>query len=900
MTAGPAAVTGSDIEVTGATPEQLVEMIAACRTLAQEDGEAAAVRLQRIAAEADGRGLLDLFAQATYLHARIEVARGRLEEALVHIDAAREAWMVTGATISALRTDLGRMHVLDDLGEHRQAISVGEHLIQQLDGLGPAETDEEAVWLRAAALENLGVGRGYLGDHIEALSAYEQAEAVYRRLGMEEDIARPMANRGVELIELGRLPVAIEALRSAAVRFEEHGDVLSMARCLVYEARAQLLSGDYVASATAVEAAGQALGTHAGGIDDARMQLVRADTLASLNLSEEALDLYDALVAQFESNGLRHDRAWALYGSAKVLAALGREAEATQRFELSEAAFREIGNTPMEAMAVLGRSGSSRGPNALSMAREAHAVLIGCDRPIDLVSACLRLGELSDTHAAAEPYLAQARRILDDHEVPQLQWQLARLEAAWARRRGDLPAARAFLESAAELIETVRDTVGAENLRLPFMTSRRGVHEDLVSLFLEQGDVEAAFQLSARHRARTLIERMAGAVTPASAARTSSDQDEIYSRLLEANSSLASGLARRARELERAVPQPPGEQPALHRPPAAPGFGDDPTVMFELVGDEIIAFVADRDGLRAIRDVTSAGHVSELLARLDAQWRRFDDRSLAVRQRPLLHHSTVDLLQQLYLALFGPMPWVSDYGSLVVVPVGLLANVPFGALHDGMCHLVERMPVTLAAAPSELGRARPLDDPHVLVMGVEDEHAPWIRTEAESIARCHGDPTLLLNDDATADALAALAPAHDIIHLACHGLNRPDNPAFSALRLGDRWLTAAEIAGMSLDGQLVVLSACSSGRDRRGRSPDEPNGLPRAFIAAGAGAVVVNLWQVDDEASAQLMTAFHRHLADAAPPQALRTAQIEFLSTRPHPYLWAPSVIYGPQIRKET
>ncbi len=52
----------------------------------------------------------------------------------------------------------------------------------------------------------------------------------------------------------------------------------------------------------------------------------------------------------------------------------------------------------------------------------------------------------------------------------------------------------------------------------------------------------------------------------------------------------------------------------------------------------------------------------------------------------------------------------------------------------------------------------------------------------------------------------------DVLHLACHGLFRADNPMFSALKLHDGWLTAADVMQLDLKDTLVTLSACESGR----------------------------------------------------------------------------------------
>jgi len=128
-----------------------------------------------------------------------------------------------------------------------------------------------------------------------------------------------------------------------------------------------------------------------------------------------------------------------------------------------------------------------------------------------------------------------------------------------------------------------------------------------------------------------------------------------------------------------------------------------------------------------------------------------------------------------------------------------------------------------------------------------------------------------------------------VLHLACHGLYRSGNPLFSALRLADRWVNAAEILDLDLGGALVTLSACESGRPSRDSA--EPVGLAWAFLAAGASGVVVSQWLVDDDATSTLMTALYGHLAAGlGPAEALRQAQLRVAASSPHPYRWAPFV----------
>ena len=77
---------------------------------------------------------------------------------------------------------------------------------------------------------------------------------------------------------------------------------------------------------------------------------------------------------------------------------------------------------------------------------------------------------------------------------------------------------------------------------------------------------------------------------------------------------------------------------------------------------------------------------------------------------------------------------------------------------------------------------------------------------------------------------------------------------------------------------------------------DEPFGLVRGFLAAGAGAVAASLWQADDGATSMLMERFYEIFnSGVSASEALRAAQISLRSRLPHPYFWAPFVLIGRQ-----
>jgi CHAT domain-containing protein len=108
----------------------------------------------------------------------------------------------------------------------------------------------------------------------------------------------------------------------------------------------------------------------------------------------------------------------------------------------------------------------------------------------------------------------------------------------------------------------------------------------------------------------------------------------------------------------------------------------------------------------------------------------------------------------------------------------------------------------------------------------------------------------------------------------------------------DGFLSAQEIVQLDLQAQLVVLSACDTGRGRI--TGDGVVGLARSFIAAGVESVVVSLWAVPDTPTAELMVEFYRNLQrlpDRA--QALRQAMLTTKQKYPEPINWAAFVLVG-------
>lgn len=116
---------------------------------------------------------------------------------------------------------------------------------------------------------------------------------------------------------------------------------------------------------------------------------------------------------------------------------------------------------------------------------------------------------------------------------------------------------------------------------------------------------------------------------------------------------------------------------------------------------------------------------------------------------------------------------------------------------------------------------------------------------------------------------------------------------FSSIRLADSRLSVFDLYQLDLRAELVTLSGCSTGRNAL-VGGDELLGLSRGLLYAGAQAVLVTLWDVNDGSTADFMRIFYQRLsAGATKAAALQQAAQEVRALYPHPYYWAPFCLIG-------
>jgi len=288
-------------------------------------------------------------------------------------------------------------------------------------------------------------------------------------------------------------------------------------------------------------------------------------------------------------------------------------------------------------------------------------------------------------------------------------------------------------------------------------------------------------------------------------------------------------------------------------------------------------------------------------------------------------------LKQLYQILIQPIAELlpNDPNARVIfIPQKSLFVVPFPALIDADGkYLIEKHTILTAPAIQVLQltnqqRKQVLGDKVLVVgnptmpsipleIGEKPEQLPPLpgaQKEALAIAKLL-KTTAITGNQATKSSIVQQMLKSRIIHLATHGLLddfkglgvpgaialAPDPPSSLSKEQQsgiNGLLTADEILDLKLNAELVVLSACDTGRGKI--TGDGVIGLSRSLITAGVSSVIVSLWSVPDEPTASLMSEFYQNIQKTPDKaQALRQAMLTTMKEYPEPKNWAAFTLIG-------
>ncbi|HZC84561.1 MAG TPA: tetratricopeptide repeat protein, partial [Rubrobacter sp.] len=500
--------------------EQLLDL--ADRLVRSDPGQAH--RLAALCADlADLAAAPTAVPRASYIRTQTYQANGELGAALRMAEAAHAGYVACGKNLEALRTHVGRMSVLLELGLYREALDAGQVVLDALDGrseLAITPTREQSDLLTALVHQNRGICYEYMGRYEDALGAYAVAEERYRALGMTERLGEILDNRGAILLLLGRGKEALAAHEAAAAVFAAAGLTLSHATALsnIGEANRQL--ADYRRSLDAFERARRLHDSLDALADEGFLLIDTAGAYLELNLYAEALAAYQKAHGVLRHAGMGHDRARALWGMGSTLIARSEFEEAENTLAEAADLFEAADNAPLLSGVMLEQAAlqEARGDHgtAVATARRALDLVSGKDWSVQRVYAHLRLADLLLPDAAeAESHLLEARRLAERLALPHLRYRLNERLGSLRRLQGRDEEARVLLEAAVDEIERLRGTVAHETMRASFLRDKTTAYEELLKLHLARGGEEgsrSAFAIAERAKSRALVDLLTGVV----------------------------------------------------------------------------------------------------------------------------------------------------------------------------------------------------------------------------------------------------------------------------------------------------------------------------------------------------------------------------------------------------
>jgi CHAT domain-containing protein/Flp pilus assembly protein TadD len=742
------------------------------------------------------------------------------------------------------------------------------------------------------ALNNLGKVHQNLGDYPQAEQYYQEALAIARQIGNKQGEGNALGNLGMVAVNQGNYPQAQEYYEQCLVIFEELGNQEAQGTTLLGLGNVELRLGEYLEAGVYYQKSleiAREIGNKSG----------EGDTLLGLGNAyfyredySEAAEFYQQSLQIKQELGDRGGVSNSLLGLGVIAANLNDYPKSQELLAESLQIKRELGD----------QAGVANNLNNLG-AVESY------------------LSNYSEANKLLQEALIIYREIGDPAGETSVLHNLGNLYT----KVEDYERANEYLFAAINLKESLRIGL-TDQQKISFSEQYQPTYEILQKVLVIQNKPEMALEVSERGRARAFVELLAQRFP------------ETVDSALNIPAPNLEQIRQIAAEQNATIVQYSQVQGNLYNLDIDRFWEESELYIWVIEPSGKVTF--RRTDLKPLWQEQNSG-VSELIAtaRCFGNWSCRRNITVARnsrgipevrtdRPREVNPPSTPPVttgdrhFQKLHELLIQPIADLlptDPTERVIFIPHDSLFLVPFPALQqpDGR-YLIEQHTIVTApsiqvlaftrAASTDLERANHrLAAEEVLIVGNPlmpffggggERLPPLLGAEEEAIAigeLLNVSP--VIGEAATKSTVVQKMLGSRIIHLATHGSFDSENPLDGWLALtpegtDNGLLTVAEIFGLNLNTELVVLSACDTGRGKI--TGDGVVGLSRAFVSAGTPSVLVSLWQVPDNSTAVLMQEFYRQLQEGEDKaQALRQAMLTTMEAFPNPIDWAGFTLMG-------
>ncbi|MEG4201394.1 CHAT domain-containing tetratricopeptide repeat protein [Microcoleus sp. Pol12A5] len=774
------------------------------------------------------------------------------------------------------------------------------------------------------ALGNQGIAYLSLGDYAKAIEYAQQLLAIAREIKDRQSEGAALGTLGSAYRNLGDYAKAIEYAQQWLGIAREIKERQSEGKALGSLGNAYLSLGDY---AKAIEYQQQSLAI-AREIKNRQSEGVALRNLGiayfSLGDYAKAIEYQQQSLAIAREIKDRESEGAALGNLGYAYLSLGHYAKAMEYQQQSLAIAREIKDRQGEGV-VLGSLGSAYlllgdyakaieyAQQVLAIAREIKDRQSEGKALGNLGLAYLSLGNYAKAIEYTQQWLAIAREIKDRQNEGDA---LTNLGLALSNS-GNLPAAEKTLLDSIKVSESLRAGLDDAN-KVSIFETQTSPYLTLQKVFIAQKKTNDALEIAERGRARAFVELLASRQAPSASVTPTINPpniQQIQQIAKEQNATLVEYSNIWNQALYIWVIKPTGEITFRSV--------DLKSLNINLREASEQTRVSAATGRRGLNEQDTA--LAEMIrGTRDALGVSGDTANRQAANRPDSTPANSRIiypkLQQSYQLLIQPIADLlptDPNAPVIFIPHQSLFLVPFVALQDPTGqYLIEKHTILTAPAIQILQfthqsrqKIRQLSLQNNLVVGNpimpkigtpphQLPALPGSEQEAITIAQLLKTKPITGSQATKASIVQQMLKAR-IIHLATHGLlnevKRRDLPGALALAPSgndDGLLTSSEILDLKLNAELVVLSACNTGRGKL--TGDGVLGLSRALISAGVSSIIVSLWLVPDEPTAELMAEFYRQLQKKPnKAQALRQAMLMTMKMHPTPQDWAAFTLIG-------